>query len=69
MSSDNYYLVGKVGDKFGAYHGMGDDYPESVAEVYLEYPRHVMLFDTLEQAMRYASNEYTEYGVSVDDSI
>lgn len=62
MSSDNYHLIRKRGNWF--YLSMefaSDEAPTPID------PAYCRAFATLEEAMRVASEEYTEYGIQYDD--
>lgn len=64
MSADNYYVI-KKHPKGGYAAVMGFASNEALPEV---RDRH-RSFVTVEQAISWATNEYSEYGVSVDPEV
>lgn len=59
MSADNGYLIRKVEDKFrvSMYFDSAEEYPP--------VDKYCAEFDDLEEAFKYASELYSEYGVTV----
>lgn len=67
MSADNYYLIKKhPAGGYAALMGFMSD--EREPEVRLGEMGH-RPFPTLQDAMEFADNEYSEYGVRIDRSI
>ena len=75
MSSDNYYMVRKIGDHYGVAMGFMSDGDCSCTDgmcaceqtgAPLDFNR---TFATLEGALKYASEEYSEYGVILDPNV
>ena len=59
MSSDNYMLIRKVGQRFGVTMEFASD------EV-IDFEKRARWFATADDAIRYASGEYTEYGMTFE---
>lgn len=64
MSSDNGYMIGKRGTKyFAKMFFMSDEQPFT-----RELTEEDCEFDSFEEAIRYASEQYSEYGVFIEDA-
>lgn len=64
MSSDNFYLIRKIGGRYVVDMGfMSDDGPQPPPDKYSRW------FDTFGQAALYANSEYSEYGIVLGDGL
>ena len=63
MSSDNAYLVGQRGDKFFAVMIFMSDEDTDATDALTEAD---CKFNSFEEAVRFASEQYSEYGVYVE---
>jgi hypothetical protein len=75
MSSDNYYLVWKKNEQYHVGMFFMSDFEDDPSLGEAEWSRELSegeseaVFPRLEDALKYASENYTEYGVSVDPSV
>lgn len=64
MSANNFYRVMKFGGRYAVEMGWMED--DAGLEDTPDEERAVW-FDSLDEAMKYASSEYSEYGVTYED--
>lgn len=68
MSSDNFYIIRRhPKGGFAAVMGFASDIDDQGNEITPDVPASAQSFSTLSDALNWAINEYSEYGVSVHE--